>query len=156
MSRVTKPYICRAALRTQCSPDGKKHQQQPCGGRSQIKTPTVWPPLETPRPTPPADAHTTRSICAHLPPSQSHPGAQLLWWCYIAGLVLPKAISGAQILQARPNFLVHLVILLVVLLDQDVLSEPLPCDAVDLPLLKLCLSSQPPFLKTARLGLPLW
>ena len=72
----------------------------------------------------------------------SRPGlAQGHFWC--------SGFAG------EANFLVHLVILLVVLLDQDVLSEPLPCDAVDLPLLKLCLSSQPPFLKTARLGLPL-
>ena len=109
-------------------------------GRSQIKTaggslPTVWTPPRNPD-QPSADAHT-RSICAHLPPQSVTP------WCP-AALVLvlhSPGLAQGHFWCTKGHFLVHLVILLVVLLvfsntGQDVLSKPLPRDALDpLPLL---------------------
>ena len=134
MSRVTVSYP--AALQR---PDGEE-KPQPCG-RSQIKTaggslPTVWTPLET-QTNPPADAHTTRSICAHLPPQSVTP------WCP-AALVLvlhSPGLAQGHFWCTQGHFLVHLVIFSVALLvfnitGQDVLSKPLPRNALDpLPLL---------------------
>ena len=133
--RWQRPYA--AALQR---PDGDWRSLSHVGGAKLRQQEGLFqpfgPPLET-QTSPPADAHTTGSICAHLPPQSVTP------WCP-AALVLElhsPGLAQGHFWCTKGHFLVHLVILLVVLLvfsntGQDVLSKPLPRDALDpLPLL---------------------
>ena len=88
-------------------------------------------------------------------PSQSHPGAPLLWWGRSTKVLLGSFFLYLSDQVVTPSLLLFWFHTTDWSDRWNVLPEPKPSDALDLALLQLCLSTKPS-LKAAGLGQPLW